>query len=752
MTADDAFADRLAELDEAMAAGGTLVSHADDTPADLRDRLARGAAVLRDLQHLRVGVRAGSVSEGLSKPLAHASGSTGTRVRIGRFTIIRELGRGGFGVVFLARDPALHRDVALKVPHAHALVDPALRDRFRREALAAAGLDHPNLVPVFEVDDAGPVCFIASAYCPGPSLAEWLSRRPAVTAREAARLVATLADAIAHAHARGVQHRDLKPANILMQIADASPSNEPQQSAMWHLPTAIPKITDFGLARLADDPDRHTRTGAGLGTPAYMAPEQAAGAKNSGPAVDQYALGVILYELLTGRPPFRGETDLETLRQVVECDPVAPRRLRPGLPRDLETICLKCLEKEPAKRYGSVADLADDLRRFAAGKPVLARRVGVLGRTSRWCRRKPVVAGLSAALAVAIVAGAIGMVREYHRAERERDAAIVERDRGRRLVEQAHAALARLRDLGDDPQSVAQVFNRAGPDGETETGHRRADDLLAQLAASGSAGEDRHYLLVAALDQARLGMGTAGWDSSVRSMSEIVGQQRATLAAKPNDRDLTLDLAMALEWLAAVYHDGERWAEAEKLCREALALRQWLLADRPGAITDQIALALGWCRLGGTIVAAGRYDDAVEPYTEADRIYDAVIAAAPNDPLGYHEYAKHLFDWWRLCDRRDRGAERIPIFKKLIAVRTELVRLQPNSGPRKSELAWAHLHLARQSWLSGDPETARTEIATVRRLFAADIPPDQAAVMRKLFNNVDELCRRMDAATAAGKP
>jgi tetratricopeptide (TPR) repeat protein len=746
MTADDpslaeeAFADRLAALDEAMAAGATIAAHADDTPADMRDRLTRGAAILRDLRQLRPA----------SPPMTYER-RNGVH-RIGRFTIARELGRGGFGVVFLARDPALHRDVALKVPHAHALIDPALRDRFRREALAAAGLDHPNLVPVFEVDDAGPVCFIASAYCPGPSLAEWLSRRPAVTAREAARLIATLADAIAHAHARGVQHRDLKPANILMQVADCGSPDAPQQSAMWHLPTAIPKITDFGLARLADDPERHTRTGVGLGTPAYMAPEQATGAKGAGPAVDQYALGVILYELLTGRPPFRGETDLETLRQVVECDPVAPRRLRPGLPRDLETICLKCLEKEPARRYASVADLAADLRRFIGGRPVVARRIGVLGRSARWCRRKPVVAGLSAALAIAVTLGAVGMVREYRRAERERDAALAERDRGRRLIEQGHAALARLRDLGDDQHSVALVFRRNGPDEPAESGHRRAEDLLGELAASGPGGEDRHYLLVAALDQARLAMGTAGWDTCVRSMTEIVNKQRAALTAAPNDRDLTLDLAMALEWLAAVYHDGERWADAEKLCREALALRQWLLADRPAAIAEQIALALSWCRLGGTIAAAGRYVEARAPYQQADRIYDAVIVAAPDDPLGFHDYAKHLLDWWRLCDKLDCPADRIPVFKKLIAVRIELVRLQPMSGPRKTELAWAHFHLAHQAWLLGDADTARAEIATIRDFLATETPPDQEANVRNLAQTVDWLCKKMDGPAPVRKP
>src|SRR5262249_25341052 len=255
-----------------------------------------------------------------------------------------------------------------------ALSGPALLERFQREARAAAGLDHPHIVPVYEAGAVGPVCYIASAYCPGPTLAQWLKRRDQpVPVREAAELVATLAEAVQHAHGRGVGHRDLKPGNVLLAADDT------------------PRVTDFGLAKVfgAEGEASQTQSGAVVGTPSYMAPEQAGGQRKAvGPAADVYALGAVLYELLTGRPPFVAETTLDTLLLVRTEEPVPPGRLRPKLPRDLETVCLKCLQKEPGQRYTSAAALADDLRRWANGEPIRARPVSTWGRAWRWARRR----------------------------------------------------------------------------------------------------------------------------------------------------------------------------------------------------------------------------------------------------------------------------------------------------------------------------------------------------------------------------
>ncbi len=337
------------------------------------------------------------------QPPATASG-------LGRFQIRRELGRGGFGVVYLAHDPRLDRAVALKVPRADALATPELRQRFFQEARAAAALDHPNLVPVYEAGEAGPVCFIASAYCPGVTLAEWLrGRAEPVPFRLAAQLLATLAGAVQHAHARGVVHRDLKPANVLLETRAGDGPGSGGEGPDGP-PGFIPRIADFGLAKLVSDSDGPgpTRSGVILGTPSYMAPEQALGqSRNVGPAADVYALGAILYELLTGRPPFRGESDLDTLRQVRDDEPVSPRWLRAGVPADLETIVQKAMAREPGRRYATASALAEDLNRFLEGRPIRARRVSSAERCWRWSKRNPWVAGLSAALLLALVSGTI---------------------------------------------------------------------------------------------------------------------------------------------------------------------------------------------------------------------------------------------------------------------------------------------------------------------------------------------------------
>ncbi len=356
---------------------------------------------------------------------------------IGRFQIRRQLGEGGYGVVFQAFDPQLGRDVALKIPRADVLVSADLRHRFQIEARTAASLDHPNIVPVFEAGEIGAICYIASAWCSGPNLAEWIKQFGPTSDRTSATIVAALADAMQHAHSRGVLHRDLKPANILMAcqvpVADLStedgtadgtprrysdgrgdqpstpiiPSEVPQGGATQAELT--PRITDFGLAKLLGDADHsRTHTGTIVGTPNYMAPEQAAGrTREVSTASDIYALGTILYELLAGQPPFRADTTLELLRKIESEEPRPPSQLRAGIQRDIETICLKCLHKEPGRRYDSAASLLADLRRFLSGEPVLARPVTSFERLRLWCRRQPVIAGLSGVVMALIVSIAI---------------------------------------------------------------------------------------------------------------------------------------------------------------------------------------------------------------------------------------------------------------------------------------------------------------------------------------------------------
>ncbi len=345
------------------------------------------------------------------------------------------LGQGGMGVVYRAWHQRLQRPVALKMllagPHAR----PIEQERFQREAQAVAALQHANIVQVYDVGDVDGRPYFTMELVGGGNLADHIDGVPQ-PARQAAALVATLADAVHAAHQSGIVHRDLKPGNILLS-GDGTP-----------------KVTDFGLARRLEGGGGLTLGGGPVGTPSYMAPEQACGDRGAlGPATDVYALGAILYELLTGRPRFRAETAAATLQQVVDDDPVSPARLNPRVPRDLETICLKCLSKEPHKRYVSAEALAADLRRFERGEPIKARPVGPVGRVVRWVRRRPALAGALAAGGL-LAAGLVVTVLWWHGQQTALEAA---------AVAYAQADLGeseRLRDRGEFKASAA-VLQRA---------------------------------------------------------------------------------------------------------------------------------------------------------------------------------------------------------------------------------------------------------------------------------------------------
>jgi eukaryotic-like serine/threonine-protein kinase len=344
--------------------------------------------------------------------------------RFGRFTILGELGRGGFGVVYLAEDPLLGRRVALKVPRVEVLSGNESWRRFIREAKAASRLDHPNLIPLLEADAVGPVGYIVSAFVAGPSLEQWLNCNPdGGSPRWAARLVATLARAMDHAHRREILHRDLKPANVLLHAPECE-QDEPGCRRWLGGPVEswTPRICDFGLAKLREIEADETKSRIACGSPPYMAPEQAETRQDEiGPATDVYGLGTILYELLAGRPPFTGKNDLETLRKVVSDEPEAPRKLRPGVPRELDAICLMCLEKHPKKRYPSAAKLAEDLENFLEGRPINARELPFWAPGWKWARRKPVAATLVAVTLLAIVLGLFGLVRVQATLRRHND-------------------------------------------------------------------------------------------------------------------------------------------------------------------------------------------------------------------------------------------------------------------------------------------------------------------------------------------
>jgi WD40 repeat protein/tRNA A-37 threonylcarbamoyl transferase component Bud32 len=301
----------------------------------------------------------------------------GTRLRyFGDYELLEEIARGGMGVVYKARQVSLNREVALKMILAGQLATPEDVQRFRREAEAAAHLDHPNIVPIYEIGEHEGQHYFSMKLIEGGSLVTLRrSVGSSTLLRSVTKLVATVSRAVYHAHQRGILHRDLKPGNILV---DAQ---------------GIPYVTDFGLAKRVEGDSQHTRTGAIVGTPSYMPPEQARSEKLLTTAVDVYSLGAILYELLTGRPPFRAETPLDTVLQVLEREPESPRQLNPRIDRDLETICLKCLEKQLAKRYGSADALSEDLEHWLRGEPIRARPGTALERVAKWVMRQRTAAG-----------------------------------------------------------------------------------------------------------------------------------------------------------------------------------------------------------------------------------------------------------------------------------------------------------------------------------------------------------------------
>lgn len=485
------------------------------------------------------------------------------RHKIGRFEIIRELGRGGYGVVLLAHDPRLKRNVALKVPRPEAIVTEDLRQRFFREAEAAAALNHPNILPIYENGSSGPVCYIAMAYCDGPSLLEWVQQHGPLNPKVAAQIVATLADALQHAHNRGVLHRDVKPANVLLETN----SREPEKGDL----EASARLTDFGLARM-DSSLGQTQTGDILGTPLYMSPEQAAGHSDAiGPATDIYALGATLYFLLTGKPPLKGDTDVQTLVAIQNDDPAAPSRHVAAIPQDLDAVCLKCLEKPPSNRYLTATELQADLERFLNDEPVRARKITPFVQVARWTRRNPLLAaaaGLVATMAIASFAWI-----NYERSVAEKNA----------------------KNTRDTLLLLTKTFGKIDPN-EGGTAEMTAKDVLLnawEAIQSSEVDAEHKQTLLDNLCRCFFNIGEYELARTLASQNVAIAQQLEDLESELNSRSnhaaALAETGRAEEAIPLLQQIAEEWKELGP-CKDSLSTRTSLASAYliTGKIDDSI--------------------------------------------------------------------------------------------------------------------------------------------------------------------
>ena len=543
------------------------------------------------------------------------------------YEIERELGRGGMGVVYLARQPEIDRPVALKMLRAGVLADDDARVRFTEEARVVARLRHPNVVQLYEAGEAHGQPYLALEYVPGPTLAAHADGQPQPVAW-AAELVERLAAAMQYAHEQGVIHRDLRPGNVLLSIAERGIRNaelrtgSPARDSAYRIPRSEfqPKVADFGLAKVLGDSPVQTQSGLTAGTPGYMAPEQVRGDRAGiGPWTDVYALGVILYELLTGRTPFPTLNPTAAMVATTETMPPPPRRSRPDIPRDIETVCLKCLAKSPRERYLTAAELAADLGRFRAGRPVLARRAGFAERAWKLARRNPVATSLTTALAVSLVVGFVGAMILWRQAETRGAESEAARKRAEKAEAEAKAALAALEARQSDLTALNtflldDIIAAPRPKGYAKGGTGGGVTVREAVAAAADkidkrfAGKPR----LAASAEHTLG-------ESFRQMGDypaaVKHLTRAVELREPLDPADPAGLTASRHSLAVALTSLGKAKESVPLFRQVLADSN--LDERKAATTRR--------DLGLTLIRLNEPDAAIEVLTEAHRAQEKLF-------------------------------------------------------------------------------------------------------------------------------
>jgi eukaryotic-like serine/threonine-protein kinase len=626
----------------------------------------------------------------VSASLATANRSDWTCRSPPGYEIEAEVGRGGMGVVYRARQLALNRRVALKVVLAGAHADVSRLARVRVEALAVARLQHPNIVQIFEVGEHDGCPFLALEYVDGSNVARVFAGKPQSPGR-AAELVDTLARAVHDVHCNGIIHRDLKPSNILLTVDGA------------------PKIADFGLAKILEGGTTRTDSAALFGTPSYMAPEQATG--NSGyvgPATDVYALGAILYELLTGRPPFAAGTPLETLRQVVSSDVAPPRRLVPSIPRDLETISLKCLEKDPRHRYPDGLSLAEDLLRFLEDKPIRARRPTWLETVTKWGRRhRSIVATAFTSIALSLVLAVIGLPAgnariqgEKKRADEQKARAEANSRKARDVVDRMFTRAAEdLTDIPGTDQVRSDLLTEARNYYEGFLHETSSDSAVRYEAARASMRVGHIYWLT------RRGVGQ-GIQAEL-PVRQAIALFEPLVTEFPGDARFRLGLAECRALLSLALYTTGRHEEAIEQRRAELALREQLAREFAADKEYRTSLAVAYTDFGNVLIDAGRSQAAEIEYRKALAAWSELKAEFPADQPADLDREAHVHHWLgRVLKTTNRLSEAEVEIRYALALREKLVGIKPRHSVFRNRLAHIQEELAHVFELQGKASQA----------------------------------------------
>jgi eukaryotic-like serine/threonine-protein kinase len=539
--------------------------------------------------------------------------------RITGYEILEVLGAGGMGIVYKARHPRLDRLVALKMIRAGAGAGPSDLARFEAEARAVAAIDHPNIIKIFEIGEHDGRPYFSLEFLEEGSLSQRIDGKPQPV-DDAARIVETLARAMDVAHRRGIVHRDIKPANILLG-ADGTP-----------------KIADFGLVRRLEADSGETGTGSILGSPSYMAPEQTTGAEKAGPAADQYALGATLYEMLTGRPPFRGSSTIDTIDLVRNTEPVPPSQLLPRMPRDLEAICLKALQKDPARRYPDVSAMAEDLRRFRAGEPILARPVSGPERVWRWCRRNPKLATLAAAVALLVVFGLIGATAAavvIAGKNRELNRFNIDLVAAKETAEKRRVEAENARRRAEEEKRLAVAAGRAAIQQNRDVVEAQREMILLLE------NKWRSVPALGAVRQDVLGLATRILESAAGAMTSL----RSQIGWPEADEELNWrSVGLAHQRIGEVRLSENKLAEAEKEFRLNHEIARRLAAAVPDDLERQARLLKSHRQLG--YFAQHKMGDsqaALRHYHQSLEIARACVAKEPGNDKFKEDLANTLF-------------------------------------------------------------------------------------------------------------